>query len=192
MAWDEAVLHFINEGLANPVLDVTMLAVSIAGLTYIWFAWAIPLWMAGRKREALDLLLLIVLADVFTFLIKYAVGRPRPTDVRTVSTPLDDFSSDFSFPSGHATRAFAASLFLSLKLRRYTIPLFLYSTLIAFSRIYVGAHFPTDVLAGALLGLTLGGLTLRVCRMDWYMKKRDWLMKKILGTRGEPRDESPP
>ena len=67
--------------------------------------------------------------------------------------PLLEAPSTFSFPSGHATVAFASATILALAVPRLRWPLFALAALIAFSRVYVGVHYPGDVLAGAVLGV---------------------------------------
>ena len=61
----------------------------------------------------------------------------------------------YSFPSGHATVSFACATTLALAVPRLTWPLFTLATLISFSRVYVGVHYPLDVLAGAALGVAI-------------------------------------
>ena len=82
-------------------------------------------------------------------ILKPLFARPRP-----------DASAGFSFPSGHATIAFAMATVLSKKEPKWRFALFLLAIAIAFSRIYLGKHYPLDVLAGAFLGIIIGWLSL--------------------------------
>ena len=85
--------------------------------------------------------------------LKHAVGRDRPPAVILDPKPLMEVPTTSSFPSGHAATSFACALVLARLAPRLTIPLFVLAALIAFSRVYVGVHYPFDVLAGAALGL---------------------------------------
>jgi undecaprenyl-diphosphatase len=87
--------------------------------------------------------------------LKLWVERDRPPVSRPVPEPLLEAPSTYSFPSGHATVAFACATVLSLAVPRLRWPLFALAALIAFSRVYVGVHYPGDVLAGAALGILL-------------------------------------
>ncbi len=152
MGLDEDLLRFINQGLASPFLDPLMVGLSIVGLSYVWVLIVIPLWRSDHRPEAIDFLLLFVAVELITWALKLAVDRPRATGLRVVApylpTPLDP-----SFPSGHASRTFASAGLLGHRLRRWRWPLYALATGIGFSRIYLGIHYPSDVLAGALLGL---------------------------------------
>jgi undecaprenyl-diphosphatase len=88
-------------------------------------------------------------------MIKLAVGRQRPPAVVLDPKPLLDVPTTSSFPSGHSATGFACAYVLSRAAPRLTIPFFLLAALIAFSRNYVGVHYPLDVVAGALIGLAV-------------------------------------
>ena len=79
----------------------------------------------------------------------------RPPLTHPVPEPLLDSPSTYSFPSGHATVSFACATVLALAVPRLRLPLFALATLISFSRVYVGVHYPFDVLAGAALGVAI-------------------------------------
>ena len=81
--------------------------------------------------------------------------RDRPGVGRAVPDELLEAPSTYSFPSGHATVSFACATVLALAVPRLRWPLFTLAALIAFSRVYVGVHYPGDVLAGAVLGVLL-------------------------------------
>ena len=136
------------------------------GLTYIgtwgavWLVIAAVLAVAWRRWQ---LLLWVAVADLAaqlsTTLIKDTVHRSRP-DVHTlVAKPHSG-----SFPSGHAASSFACAVVLASYAPRWRVPLYLLAALIAFSRSYVGVHYPLDVLAGAFWGVLLGKAALRLAR----------------------------
>lgn len=181
MSLDEDVFRALN-GAGNPFLDPVMVALSVAGLLMFALLWALPLWFAGRKREAVDLPILLVIDGVLTYLLKIALAIPRPpASLATVlSVPFDDVS-DFSFPSGHTTRAFAAALLLTVRTRdwRWGVPLFAYAIAVGLSRVYVGVHWPSDVLGGALLGIGWTLAFLWLADRGTYRRWRDRIVARL-------------
>jgi membrane-associated phospholipid phosphatase len=132
----------------------------------------------GDRRTATALVIALTASAAFTLLF-YALGmRPRPPieqDVRLIlpAPPLP------SFPSGHAGLAFAVAMLLTLRLQRriWVLPLLGGAFLIGLSRVYLGHHYPSDVLAGALLGGAIGiacyGL---IYRDDPPVERLRWLL----------------
>ena len=104
---------------------------------------------------AVGVFLTTVAADGVSFLVKDAVHRPRPFAAHPEIHPLYAVHSS-SFPAGHAATAFAGATAVAFMAPRAAPLLFLVAALIGYSRVYVGDHYPTDVLAGAALGLLVG------------------------------------
>ena len=102
-------------------------------------------------------------ADLISFGVKHLVGRERPSSALAQADPLVHASGP-SFPSGHATTAFAGAVMLACLVGRAVPVLFALATAIAFSRVYVGVHYPSDVLAGAVLGTTVAVATVALLR----------------------------
>ena len=120
-----------------------LLAVAISG-----FSWSRP-WLWTRVGAA------ILLAEAISGALKPAIERDRPPVSRPEPDPLLETPSTFSFPSGHATVSFACATVLALAVPRLRWPLFALAALIAWSRVYVGVHYPGDILAGAALGVLI-------------------------------------
>jgi undecaprenyl-diphosphatase len=95
-------------------------------------------------------------------LLKYAVQRERPPTIILDPEPLMEVPTTSSFPSGHTSTSFACAFVLSRLAPRLTVPVFVLATLIGVSRIYVGVHYPLDVLAGAVLGILVATALLRL------------------------------
>ena len=109
------------------------------------------------RRPAIFVYVLLgsVLADLLSLVIRYAVGRDRPPIDYPDPAPLVRLPDNPSFPSGHAATSFAAAALLAWLTPLPKVALFVLAGLIAFSRVYVGVHYPLDVIGGALLGLAV-------------------------------------
>jgi len=105
------------------------------------------------RRGAFDALICLSIAVLINdFVIKGLVSRPRPyLTIKSLSILVEPLSS-FSFPSGHADSSFAMAFALTLAFGRRGAIAFIPAALIAFSRCYVGVHYPSDVIAGAIVG----------------------------------------
>lgn len=114
-----------------------------------------------RRRPAILSTIPVVWAgDLISYEIKLATGRPLPHLHPLVVVPHDP-----SFPSGHATTSFAGATMLAWFAPRLAPGLFVLAAAIGFSRIYVGVHWPYDVLGGAVLGTVLGLAAVTSLRM---------------------------
>lgn len=111
------------------------------------------------------IILLIVLSDQISVLIKNTVQRFRPThdpEIGSMVNILNNYrGGKYGFVSSHAANSFALAAFtaLILKNRWYTIFIFFWAAVVSYSRIYLGVHYPGDILFGALLGIALGMFT---------------------------------
>lgn len=106
---------------------------------------------------------LILEALCCNIILKPLVARLRPFEMNTAVQLVIEKPLDFSFPSGHTGAAFAVVSALYFCKNRGWIPALVMAVLIAFSRLYLYVHYPTDVLAGALLGMTAGWIAYRLC-----------------------------
>jgi undecaprenyl-diphosphatase len=109
------------------------------------------------RRPAIFLYVLLgdLVADGLSFVLRYAIGRERPPLVYPDPVPLVRLPDNPAFPSGHAATSFACAALLAWLTPLPKIPLFVLAGLIAFSRVYVGVHYPLDAIGGALLGLAV-------------------------------------
>jgi len=112
-------------------------------------------WQDVRDRTppwtALTIAVAFGLSSVASAVVKVLVGRARPAFDPAIALPASD-----SFPSGHATTAFGAAVATAILVPRLRVPALVLAALVALSRVYLGVHFPLDVLAGALLGSLVG------------------------------------
>lgn len=150
---DQTLLTFFNQTLAHPILDGLMLILTYGGLALLPGV-AVALLVGKQYRLSLALLLAMVSSLILTHLFQYLALRPRPEAVRLL-IPTPNFPS---YPSGHAALAFAVAVVLALAYRRKRGWLLGLggAGLIALSRVYLGMHYPSDVVGGAILGAGLG------------------------------------
>ncbi len=116
--------------------------------------------------------LAVLVAEVSSGLLKTVFERDRPFVVEPEPGPIVREPASFSFPSGHATVAFAAAVVLAATLPRLAVPAFVLAAAIAWSRVVTGVHYPLDVLGGALLGLAVGALALTALRTLPAIRRR--------------------
>jgi len=187
---DTRLFQLINQSMANPLFDVLMPALSHQG--YLLF---IPLALyalysgsrtrtaSGRTHLAFGLAAIVIaafavpIADVLGAWLKVLIARPRPCRTLEGIRLFVRCPSSFSMPSNHAATSFAAALPLFVLTRPFLpliwriAPLIL-AGLVAFSRPYLGVHYPSDILAGALLGAALAGM------MCWVFLKSEKKMQR--------------
>ena len=161
LRWDTWLFYLINVRTANPVFDAVMpLITGDVFLHYIAGAlWLLLFWRAGRtgRMVALGTLAVIALSDQSSaHLFKSLFARTRPPYALDSVRLLVDTTRSFSFPSAHAANTFAVATFVSRFYRRTAIWLYVVAALVAYSRVYVGVHYPSDVLGGAALGVGIG------------------------------------
>jgi membrane-associated phospholipid phosphatase len=141
-------------------LDWLFVALSVSGIAgLLWIALAPALALvAGRPPLPVALVTAATVwaADLPVLLLKLAVGRERPFAALPEADPLLTWSVSSSFPSGHAATSAAGAVILAFLLGRFRAPLALLAAAMCYSRVYIGVHYPLDVLAGAAIGLVAG------------------------------------
>ncbi len=176
---DMALFRFLNGTLGNPVFDVVM--PFITDLNRHWYGWVLfgGIWLllmtaGGRTGRTAALLLIPVVAlsdQLSSNVIKKLVMRPRPCHLAGGIPVVDHVrllvgcGGGFSFPSSHAVNNFAAATLLSHFYPGKRLLIFTIAGVVAFSRISVGVHYPSDVLGGMILGAAVAGL----CILGWSL-----------------------
>ena len=177
--YDKELLVFLN-GLGNENWDSFWMFITNQ------FSW-IPLYilffvlifktLGWKKGLTLVVLLaaLVTFSDQFTVFLKNYFERLRPNRDPAINEIIRIVKNNksFSFVSGHATTSTAISFFMYLTLKKHykhTILFFVWPILFAYSRIYIGVHFPIDVTVGALLGFLIGFI---------FYKISLWLLAKV-------------
>lgn len=167
------ILFFIQQYIRQDIYSWFWKAVTFLGDGgWFWIVLGVALLFSKKTRKSgyTALLALIIGALVTNLLLKNAVARVRPYDAVEGLVPLVKKLKDYSFPSGHTCASFACA-FVYYKLYpdikgKMAMAL---AVLIALSRLYVGVHYPTDVLGGAVVGLLSAVLALKVAA---YMEKK--------------------
>lgn len=142
-------------GLLNPAFEAITYAGSfgllwlVLALAVSRFSWRRP-WLPARVGAT------VLLAEGVQSVLKVWVERDRPPLDDPEPPPLVELPTGYSFPSGHAVVAFACATVIAFAVPRFRWPLYALAALVAFSRVYVGVHFPGDVAAGAVIGVAVG------------------------------------
>ena len=164
------ILLWIQEHLRAGGLNGAMRAITRlgdAGAFWILLAAAMLIVKKTRRLGAACASALAMGALATNVLLKNLVHRIRPYVVLENLSILVSEPSDWSFPSGHATASFAAAWALfRMAPKKVGVPALLLAILIAFSRLYVGVHYPTDVLAGAVIGVLCGEISARLFKKE--------------------------
>jgi undecaprenyl-diphosphatase len=161
---DHRVFWFFNRTIHFRALDFVMsweskidMALGLnTGLIVLLTIVGVVLWNTRREKFWAEFLLAIAIVAVGGILVDFMkdwVGRLRPPAV--FGEQVNTFSEIFfkgSFPSGHSQIAFAVATYLTTRLKKYWWVFYLFAFFIAFSRMYIGVHFPSDVVAGAIIG----------------------------------------
>ena len=173
------LFYLINGGIDNPILDFLMPFITNFGSLIAWGVICLFLFLFGgtnSKKVAILGLAALLVTNVAVYLLKYLIAEPRPflampnVELLITENEVDSFRSSYSFPSGHTASSFAAAMVIGLKYKlnfkgksyRLLYPLIAFATMIAFSRIYIGLHYPLDVVFGAILGVISALLVLKI------------------------------
>ena len=159
LALDQQLFLLLNHLPHTSFLD--NLAQFFSGLGNAGLVWfAMGLWLIAKEEKRSHWLFMRLLttggmAWITQLVLKELFRRPRPgVDIGAISVGVE--LADFAFPSGHAMMAWAMATILAAKEPRWRWVFFALATLISFSRIYLGKHYPLDVLAGGLIGWGIG------------------------------------
>ena len=161
---DRWLIERINDLWASPALDPLMIGLTTIGLA------ALPLvaLLCWRQRLGRAMLTGLAISLLATLILQWIGERPRPDDVRLVLAQ----PAFFAYPSGHAALAACAAMLMLLSSRRRALgwAMVALAAGIAYSRVYLGHHYPSDVFGGAVMGAAIGA----ACHGIMARPRRDW------------------
>ena len=163
VAFDLPILDWIQATLRSGFMDTVMPIITLFGEDGLfWIAWSVLLILFPKTRKiglgmAFAMAMGLLLCNVT---LKPLIARPRPYDFHLTEfgkeiTLLIEAQHDFSFPSGHTIASFEAAVVLLKNSKKMGIPAMILAILVAFSRMYLYVHYPTDVLVSIVLGTIL-------------------------------------
>lgn len=178
--FDHTVMAFVQDHMHNPFTDSFFPVITYLGESgFIWIVLALIL-LCDRRTRKCGVISLGAMAMCFLFgevFLKNLVGRVRPSnqfpEIQLLITGLDSFS----FPSGHSSASFAAATSIFLCHKKSGAAALVLAALIAFSRVFLFVHYPTDILAGMVLGILTGLLSALLYRL-WEGRRLEKRKKK--------------
>lgn len=181
---DLAVFYFFNHTISTGFLDRFFSIITDVNKWYIAYVILIGIafFKGGRRGKiaVIGLILLIVVTDQTGYrILKELFERVRPCNVLTdVITPVG-CAGGFSFPSNHAVNNFAAAVFLLRLFPNYKWIFLVVAILVSISRIYLGVHYPSDVIGGALIGAAFGYLfSIAALKLEQYFIRKNEITNK--------------
>jgi membrane-associated phospholipid phosphatase len=188
ISFDHKLFFAINHGLSNPFFDWLMpiLRNRLTWIPLYVFLVVFFTWKFGKTGILIIVLMGMTFAltdSISSRLVKYIMERPRPCNdvlIKTQVTSLVPCGTGYSFPSAHAANHFGLALFAILIFYRrwkWVLPVaLLWAVSITFAQVYVGVHYPSDILAGAILGCIIAYLT--AASFFGFVKKYEWKFGK--------------
>ena len=156
MGWELKFMAWANGWWSSSVLDYTLPWLTYLGSHFAFIAFILLSWIISRRRKVLRyLIFLYAIQSAVIYGLKFLTQRQRPFLFLEMSSKLSKGPGEIldpSFPSAHADFSFMMAVLLALWFPGYRVIFFIAAGLIGWSRIYLGLHYPTDVIAGALLG----------------------------------------
>jgi len=156
--FDYLLTHFIRGLNDNPLSNALFTWISFTAETLFLVLIIGALYLGGYRKEALVAAVALLATSAITYSLKYLVARPRPSDLGVIP------ESQPAFPSGHTSNAFSIATTLSYYHRKVAPFLFAWALLVAFSRVFLGLHYFTDLLGGAAVGIVVSLVIARAAK----------------------------
>lgn len=187
---DASILLWIQDHVRSAaVTPVVNVITHLGDVGVFWIVLTILLMIFRKTRRigiacAISMAIGLVITNV---VIKNWVARIRPYELIEGLELIIERQKDFSFPSGHSTNSFACAwVIFRMAKKRYGVPTLVLAILISLSRLYVGVHYPTDVLAGAVIGILSAEAAVAIVR---FLRKRSRRFRRLTRTK-KPRSRA--
>lgn len=168
VSFESGILTYIQTTVRSAPLDFFMKIITTlgdAGIIWILACLMMLIFKKSRCAGVAAAFSLITEAICVNVILKNVIMRTRPYDVIEGLNILVPTPHDYSFPSGHAGSSFAVAVVIFLMLpKKWGIPAIITASVMALSRIYVGVHYPSDILVGALIGTSTAYLSVYLVR----------------------------
>ncbi|SHH95264.1 phosphatase PAP2 family protein [Sporanaerobacter acetigenes] len=154
--FDKKLLHWFNDTIKNKFLDKFMYYITNLGGGWFTTGFMMSLFIFGKNKMrliGLEGLASLTLSQIFVQILKRSLERERPFNRFDSVNRFNIVLKDYSFPSGHTTASFSIATVMALNFPYIAIPVLLIALLVGTSRMYLGVHYPTDVLAGIAVGV---------------------------------------
>ncbi len=154
---DQSIYKTVSQDWQSPTMDKVMKAPEYISNPLVLAGGNLAIFYFGGEKESHTAKLAVTswsATALMTFALKSAFNRERPE--------RDSPRYNSSFPSGHTANWFSLATVYAVKYPKFAIPLYATGALVGLSRIYQGEHYPSDVLAGAAIGIGIGYLTLKL------------------------------
>jgi undecaprenyl-diphosphatase len=156
MAWELKFMRWADGWWSSPFLDHALPWLTYFGSHYAFILFIILSWVITKQRKVLRyLVLLYAIQSAVIYSLKFLIQRQRPFLFLEMASKLSKGPGEIldpSFPSAHADFSFMMATLLAAWSPRYWIIFFIIAGFVSWTRIYLGVHYPTDVIVGALLG----------------------------------------
>ena len=174
MAWELKWMEWGHGWWTSPVLDQVLPWATHLGSHVVVIPFIILSWILTRQKKILGrLVILYALQSAVVYGLKYLIQRPRPPILWAHPSALSRGPGEIldpSFPSAHTLYAFMMATFLADRFPRYRFVFYAAAGFVGWTRIYLGVHYPTDVIAGGVLGYGLTKLFLVYIRTLWVKR----------------------
>ncbi len=171
MAWELSFMKWAAGWWSSPVLDQAVPWLTHLGSHFAVILFILVRWIVSRKTKILrGLVFLYAIQSAVLYGLKYLIQRPRPLYFLGAASRLPGGPGEIldpSFPSAHTIYAFMMATLLSQRFPRFRVVFYVVAGLIGWTRIYLSLHYPTDVLAGVLLGYGITKILLHYLPFDF-------------------------
>jgi undecaprenyl-diphosphatase len=168
MTWELKFMKWADGCWSSPVLDYTLPWLTYLGSHFVVILFIILSWIITKQRKILrHLIFLYGIQSAVVYGLKFLIQRERPLHFLGMASKLSKGPGEIldpSFPSAHAVYVFMMATLLSTWFPRYRVIFFIVAGFIGWTRIYLGLHYPTDVIIGGLLGYGITKLYLFISK----------------------------